>query len=149
MDAADVLKTTGNTHIVYAIIDGFWGIGVPALDTRCLDKRCWMGKNVLGEILSVVRARLYWSVVSKWFLSENFKKQLNSTTAANENVPSVVRLCWKRTGEGNTHLSFFSQTFHRCFYRHRLIHLNCRHCGQQRGRFHKCKAKKQQQQQQQ
>ena len=58
-DLKKALLETGNTILVEASpYDKIWGIGLSADDPRAMDPTQWKGKNLLGKVLTNVRARL-------------------------------------------------------------------------------------------
>jgi len=55
----DALMYTGDTEIVEASpYDLVWGIGWHQNDAEALDRKLWRGKNLLGEILTVLREEI-------------------------------------------------------------------------------------------
>lgn len=55
----DELMDTGDTEIVESSpYDSIWGIGLHCTDPRAHSKDTWQGKNLLGEILTVLREEI-------------------------------------------------------------------------------------------
>lgn len=58
-DLASKLISTGNEILAEASpYDKIWGIGLSTKDNRRFDKNRWLGQNLLGEILMMVRYTL-------------------------------------------------------------------------------------------
>ena len=51
----ELLKTVGTTIVEASPEDPIWGIGLRKSDPRAQHRQFWLGKNWLGEILTVVR----------------------------------------------------------------------------------------------
>jgi len=53
------LLATGKAALVEAAsYDKIWGVGLGKQDARILDRKTWLGENLLGEVLMDVRAHL-------------------------------------------------------------------------------------------
>jgi ribA/ribD-fused uncharacterized protein len=58
-ELAAALIGSGNTMLVEASpYDRIWGVGLAATDSRILDRRQWLGMNLLGEALMRVREHM-------------------------------------------------------------------------------------------
>ena len=55
---ATLLSTYPKTLVFASPNDRIWGIGFTEDDPRALNKKSWMGQNLLGEILTRVRDKL-------------------------------------------------------------------------------------------
>lgn len=53
-----LLITRGTTLVEAAPNDSIWGIGIADNDKRALKRSTWLGKNLLGEILTKLRIEL-------------------------------------------------------------------------------------------
>ena len=53
-----LLKSLGKENVEASPFDDIWGIKLPANDVRAKNKAQWRGKNLLGQILDVVRDEL-------------------------------------------------------------------------------------------
>jgi len=52
------LLSTGDKALGEASYDKFWGIGLSLNNPQLLSKNLWQGKNVMGELLMLVRSEL-------------------------------------------------------------------------------------------
>jgi len=55
---AELLATGERILVEASPDDAIWGIGLEESDPRCLDRAQWLGLNLLGEALMIVRALL-------------------------------------------------------------------------------------------
>jgi ribA/ribD-fused uncharacterized protein len=53
-----LFSTKGTTLVEAAPNDTIWGIGLSKEDPRALNRETWLGKNLLGEILTNLRVVL-------------------------------------------------------------------------------------------
>jgi len=53
-----LFATNGTTLVEAAPNDTIWGIGLTEDDPRALKRETWLGKNLLGEILTQIRIEL-------------------------------------------------------------------------------------------
>jgi ribA/ribD-fused uncharacterized protein len=53
-----LLATKGTTLVEAAPNDSIWGIGLSENDSRALRRETWLGKNLLGEILTYLRTEI-------------------------------------------------------------------------------------------
>ncbi|MBE0391547.1 N-glycosidase YbiA [Flavobacterium sp. PL0002] len=54
----DLFATKGTTLVESAPNDNVWGIGLAEDDARAIKRETWLGKNLLGEILTQIRIEL-------------------------------------------------------------------------------------------
>lgn len=55
----EILLATGNKILVEASpVDKIWGIGMAENNANCINPHLWLGENLLGEALMVVREQL-------------------------------------------------------------------------------------------
>ena len=55
---ADMLLSTGSSHLVEASYDKVWGTGILLKDQDCLNSSNWSGTGILGEMLMKIRQEL-------------------------------------------------------------------------------------------
>ena len=53
-----VLQNTGNKTIAESCYDRIWGTGVPLHSPNALNTDRWIGENIMGKILAIVRETL-------------------------------------------------------------------------------------------
>jgi predicted NAD-dependent protein-ADP-ribosyltransferase YbiA (DUF1768 family) len=54
----DLLLATGDKEVVHCGLDKYWGTGLPLRDVKNCTKEDWTGENILGKLLTQVRADL-------------------------------------------------------------------------------------------
>ena len=59
-------------------MDRIWGIGLAEDDPRAWNKKSWMGKNLLGEVLTRVRDKLRMDTNTTQLLSPQQQKLMGS-----------------------------------------------------------------------
>ena len=93
---ADMLLSTGNSHLAEASYDKVWGTGVPLKDQACLNMSNWSGTGILGEMLMDVRHDLFNLVVQSMDTTESRNTELpvsqphpNMENTSEESVPTA------------------------------------------------------------
>ena len=80
----DMLKSTGNSHLVEASYNRTWGTGIPLKDQDCLNSDNWYSTGILGEILMEVRWNLGKPTVEDMEVAES------TTVPQKDTVPAAT-----------------------------------------------------------
>ncbi len=65
---AELLKHVGKRFVEASPYDKTWGVGLKESDSRILDPKNWQGRNLLGEVLTIVAKEI----------AEEFSHEINS-----------------------------------------------------------------------
>ena len=79
---ANMLLSTGASHLAEASYDKIWGTGIPLKEQDCLNTSNWSGTGILGEMLMDVQHDL--------LIPTEISMETNDTNIPNEPVNSEV-----------------------------------------------------------